>query len=202
MNYKGIYDSIISRAKGRELDGYKERHHIVPKCIRGIDKKINIVSLTAKEHLICHLLLVEIYPNEPKLRYALWSMIHLKSNKHSRVYKVSGRIYEKLKVEFGKMISKRNTQTKKSYRPKELKFEHTCESCKTVFKSADTKGRFCKECKEPRLCKCGCGKAVKTPGKLFFSGCKTRGKSYQEIYGTDTPPCGFKKNNYFGKVGD
>lgn len=78
------------------------------------------------------------------------------------------------------------------YKPKELKFEHTCESCSKTFKSGDVRGRFCIECKQPRLCKCGCGKVVKTPGKLYSPGCKTRGKSYLEIYGTTKPNCGFK----------
>lgn len=81
------------------------------------------------------------------------------------------------------------------YKAKELKFEHTCESCKKVFKSGDVKGRYCVECKQPRQCKCGCGTLVKTPGKDFARGCKVRGKTYEEIYGTSTPACGFKEGS-------
>lgn len=78
------------------------------------------------------------------------------------------------------------------YRPKPLKFQHTCEGCSSNFASADIKGRFCKDCKAPRLCRCGCGKTVKTPGHWYRSGCRLRGKTYTEIYGNILPACGFK----------
>jgi len=83
---------------------------------------------------------------------------------------------------------------KKQYKSKEPKFEHMCEGCQTVYKSADIKGRFCVECKTPRKCLCGCGRIVKTPGKFYFSGCRVRGKTYQEIYGEAIPKCGFQKD--------
>lgn len=62
MNYKRVYDEIIKRAKLRglnkkHLEGYFEKHHIVPKCMGGFDEKLNYVLLTAKEHFICHHLL-------------------------------------------------------------------------------------------------------------------------------------------------
>ena len=54
MNYLNIYNSIIDRAKTRNLPGYTEKHHVVPKSIGGSDDKSNIVELTAKEHFVCH----------------------------------------------------------------------------------------------------------------------------------------------------
>jgi len=56
MNYQKIYDQIIERAKNRKLEGYKEKHHIIPKCLGGPDNKENLVELTAREHFLCHLL--------------------------------------------------------------------------------------------------------------------------------------------------
>lgn len=82
-----------------------------------------------------------------------------------------------------------------SYKPKEKKFLHICESCKKEFNSADVKGRFCEKCKLPRQCKCGCGTLVKTPGKLFAKNCQKRGKSYFEIYGEKGTKSGFKKGS-------
>ena len=70
MNYKGIYDRIILRARFRELSGYSENHHVVPRCMGGSNKPANIVELTPEEHFTCHLLLVKIHPTEPKLVYA------------------------------------------------------------------------------------------------------------------------------------
>jgi hypothetical protein len=57
--YKKWYDMIIENAKSRELDGYKERHHIIPKCIGGSNNKENLIDLTAREHFICHWLLTK-----------------------------------------------------------------------------------------------------------------------------------------------
>jgi len=74
MNYKNIYDNLVQKAKNRELKGYLEKHHIVPKCMGGSNAKDNIVNLSAKEHFIAHKLLVRIYPNVKGVWYALIAM--------------------------------------------------------------------------------------------------------------------------------
>ena len=53
---------IIDRAKSRTLlaNEYYEKHHIIPKSLGGTNEKENLVSLTAREHFICHLLLLKI----------------------------------------------------------------------------------------------------------------------------------------------
>ena len=56
MDYLKIYQNIIERARNRKIGGYTEKHHIIPKCIGAVDSYINIVSLTAKEHFLCHIL--------------------------------------------------------------------------------------------------------------------------------------------------
>jgi hypothetical protein len=57
MNYERIYNQIIERAKNRKLIGYKERHHIIPKCMGGNNNELNLVELTAREHFLCHWLI-------------------------------------------------------------------------------------------------------------------------------------------------
>jgi len=94
MNYKKIYESIIDRAKNRKLNSYKEKHHIIPKCIGGNDDETNLVELTAKEHFICHLLLCEIYPNENKIKFAAWMMCSMITMTQTRAYIVSSKEYE------------------------------------------------------------------------------------------------------------
>lgn len=74
MNYKKIYDELINRAKNRVLEGYKERHHIIPKCIGGTDEEYNLIDLTPEEHYVAHQLLVKIYPNEQSLVFACLMM--------------------------------------------------------------------------------------------------------------------------------
>lgn len=100
MEYTRIYTQIIERAKSRQLEGYKEKHHIIPKCLGGNNDKENIVNLTAKEHFLCHKLLVEIYSNNEKLWYALFLM-SINKNKKTK-YKISSREYERIKIEWNK----------------------------------------------------------------------------------------------------
>lgn len=56
---------------------YSERHHIVPVCIFGDDSPENLIYLKPSEHLIAHQLLVDAFPEEGKLKSALWFMTHL-----------------------------------------------------------------------------------------------------------------------------
>jgi len=74
MNYKKIYDNIIDRAKSRELEGYTEKHHIIPRCMGGSDDIENLAKLTPEEHYVCHQLLVKMYPDNNKLVYAIQAM--------------------------------------------------------------------------------------------------------------------------------
>ena len=101
MDYQKIYNQITERAKIRKLEGYKEKHHIIPKCLGGSNDKENLVELTAREHFLCHKLLCKIYPNETKLWYALWLMA-IGKNRQSNLssYKISSRSYEQTKLEF------------------------------------------------------------------------------------------------------
>lgn len=108
MEYLKIYNNIIEKAKIRSLNGYTEKHHITPKCLGGSNKKDNIVSLTAKEHYICHKLLCEIYPTEHKLKYAFWRMCNVANNEfQDRNYKVSSRVYDRIKREIQTITSDR-----------------------------------------------------------------------------------------------
>ena len=62
MNYSDHYDKLIDRARGRVLDGYLERHHVLPKCMGGGNSDGNIVDLTPEEHYVAHQLLVKLHP--------------------------------------------------------------------------------------------------------------------------------------------
>jgi len=108
MDYQKIYNQIIERAKERILEGYKEKHHILPKCLGGSNDKNNLVELTAREHFLCHRLLCEIYPKNDKLWYALFLMA-IGKNRHSKTdpYKISSRTYEFLKLNFIENIKKK-----------------------------------------------------------------------------------------------
>jgi hypothetical protein len=83
MNYNKHYSLLIERSKSRSLDGYTEKHHIIPKCMGGTDDISNLAELTPEEHFLAHQLLVKIYPSEPKLVYAALMMCS-SSKYHSR----------------------------------------------------------------------------------------------------------------------
>lgn len=133
MDYKKIYNQIIERAKSEERikspNFYYESHHIIPKCLGGGDIENNLVLLTTKEHFVCHKLLILIYPNQPKLVYALWMMSngsnvyrtkHLKVS--SRDYKLSRKLYiethsEKMKGRIvSEEIGKKISESKKGFK--------------------------------------------------------------------------------------
>lgn len=112
MDYKAIYYKIIEKAKketenGNRLIGYYEKHHILPKSLGGNNDKENLVKLTAREHFICHWLLVKIYDKgtveRNKMLCALWRMQCI--NKDQKRY-INSKAYEKLKIEFSNLIKK------------------------------------------------------------------------------------------------
>ncbi len=105
MDYNKIYYQIIKRGNNRKLEGYIEKHHIIPKCIGGSDDEDNIVELTAREHFLCHMLLCEIYPKEYKLKHALFLMAIGKNKVIENHYVISSRVYERLRTEYSVMLT-------------------------------------------------------------------------------------------------
>lgn len=101
MNYQKVYSQIIDRAKAenrvRAESIYYEYHHITPKCIGGSDDSSNKVLLTAREHFICHWLLIRIYPSSNSLSFAFWTMCNQKNKYQQSRYLPSSRAYEEAK---------------------------------------------------------------------------------------------------------
>lgn len=90
--YTTWYLNIIAFAKSRvKHDGYMENHHIIPKSLGGSKCKENIVSLTPKEHYICHLLLPKMVKgvDRRKMWYAHFMMM-----RGTQRYKPCARMYE------------------------------------------------------------------------------------------------------------
>ncbi len=117
MNYQKIYDQLILRARSRKLECYTEKHHILPRCMGGSDDKENLVSLTAREHFICHWLLIRIYPNNRKLSHAFWAMCNLKGNVLDNRIVPSSRTYMEAKEHRSK-LGMSDEQKQKLKKPK------------------------------------------------------------------------------------
>jgi hypothetical protein len=103
MDYHKLYNNIITNAQNQTRSkniGYFERHHIVPQCLGGDNSKENLVLLTAREHFIVHMILIEMYPIDSyewhKLVNAASSFIR-KSKNHQR-HVMSARQYERIKI--------------------------------------------------------------------------------------------------------
>ena len=98
MDYTKHYDRLMQQTPP---EGYTEKHHVVPHCLGGTDRKSNVVTLSARQHFVAHWLLKKIYPNQPGLIYAFHMMFHPTSSNtrqtdwiHSR-----SRTYARLKEE-------------------------------------------------------------------------------------------------------
>ena len=95
MDYQRIYNLLISHRTEKEVlikskELYIEKHHILPRCLGGLDEADNLVYLTAREHFVAHQLLVKIH-NTSKLIHAANCMAN--TNGH----RINGKKYQWIK---------------------------------------------------------------------------------------------------------
>ena len=107
MNYKKIYESIVSKRKVQIAGGYTEIHHIVPRSLGGSDTDDNLVRLTAREHFICHLLLTRVHKDDiisyRKMLKAFFMMLVCKRDTQDRY--ISSRKYGEFRKAFAESQS-------------------------------------------------------------------------------------------------
>lgn len=77
--------------------GYKENHHILPRCLGGKDEKENLVYLTGREHWIAHLLLHKIY-KKPGTAHAC-HMMAMRCEERGIDYIKNSRMYESMRTQ-------------------------------------------------------------------------------------------------------
>jgi hypothetical protein len=107
--YTKWYYSIIEYAKNRTINEYTEKHHIIPKSLKGNNSKDNLVNLTAREHFICHMLLVKMTTGKEKTKmsYAIWRLCN------SNNYNINSHTYQALREKHSKFISEQKTGVKR-----------------------------------------------------------------------------------------
>ena len=105
--YQTWYQNITDRARDRTLEGYVERHHVIPRSLGGSDDAGNLVSLTAREHFVCHWLLTKMYTGEAryKMLNALRMMRAEKIGQYRYSNKITARVYENIKEEYAQLQS-------------------------------------------------------------------------------------------------
>jgi hypothetical protein len=126
--YTRWYYNIIINAKARVLNKsvYTENHHIIPKSLGGDNSKSNLVRLTAREHFICHWLLIKMTEsvNRQKMANACNLMMNYISSNQQR-YKISSKIYENLKLNLSAIRrGRKNPKVSKSLTGKSLSTQH------------------------------------------------------------------------------
>lgn len=118
MNYLKHYKQLIRNCTIRQekncIIGYKEKHHIIPKClIIHKPKKVwngswNLVYLTAKEHFIAHMLLWKHYKSifgekDERTLKLLCALVIFCKGKDRRL--LNSKQYEKVRIYFSNGIS-------------------------------------------------------------------------------------------------
>lgn len=171
MNYQKIYDRIIDRARNRNLNCYKERHHILPRCLGGTDESFNLVDLTPEEHYVCHQLLIKIYPSSSKLVYAALAMSMSGPNNKFR----SNKIYGWLRRKVSKV---------KSEAVKKDKIILLCRSCKIDF--------LVYPCNKNRMY---CSKKCKSNDNRITKICPACNSIFTKVKSKETIYCSFKCAN-------
>jgi len=123
MNYELHYSRLIKRARNRTIlpNEYKEKHHILPRCIGGTNAKDNLVFLFPEEHLIAHLLLTKMYPDNKKHIYAANRLV----NVYSKTQKVNNKKYGWLKRKFNEVNSTKTPALRKMYSDRMKEFNKT-----------------------------------------------------------------------------
>ncbi len=121
--YKFWHDNIIANGKNRILSSYKEKHHILPRCLGGNNSKDNLVELTAREHFMVHMLLCKFTTGQAKRKmyYAFNAMCSFKNAE--RYNKVNSRLVDKIRSNF-KFTEEHKQKISKANKGKTISKEH------------------------------------------------------------------------------
>ena len=156
--YTRWYQTIINRAKlqtrHRQDGNYYESHHIIPKCMGGIEE----VLLTAKEHFICHLLLCRMTVGIDKHKM-INALIKMSFAKSSGQHRYTSRSFSLVR----KFIAEKNTEMFKG-KPKSEKTKSNMKGRSGTWKRMEKhKERMCGS-NNPMFGKTGSENSANNPG--------------------------------------
>lgn len=89
------YEKLITRYRSIFVEGYVEKHHIIPLCLGGTNDLSNLVALPPRAHYLAHYFLWKAYPYEEKLAHA-FAMMAVNNPYQHRV--MNGKLYELSKL--------------------------------------------------------------------------------------------------------
>lgn len=112
------YHKLIDHYKSILVDGFVEKHHILPKCLGGSDHINNLVALPPRAHYIAHYLLWKAYPESQAIAHA-FAMMAVNNPHQHRI--MNGKLYEVSRIARSLALKgkKRSEETKiKMRKPK------------------------------------------------------------------------------------
>lgn len=92
------YNNFISVLKSQVVEGYSEKHHIVPRSHGGSNKKDNLVALTPRQHFIAHRMLWKAYGGSMARAYFMMSAT-------GKYGKINSKTYAMAREEYSKQVS-------------------------------------------------------------------------------------------------
>jgi hypothetical protein len=117
MDYRRIYDAFIADRLAKCGDKTKrpgmERHHIIPKCMKGSNADDNLVNLTCSDHIFAHLLLARIYGGKLAIAFNRMTGIERYQGRHTRL-KYARLMEEARKTQGLSRLGKKNGEKQKA----------------------------------------------------------------------------------------
>lgn len=136
------YLTFIELRKHRRISEstYVEKHHILPRSLGGGDEPSNLVTLTAREHFIAHLLLSKMFTglSEIKMALALRAMSSLNvsgrrtkltSKQYEIVKNINNRLFKKIGKKHREETDLQENLLDEDFDPKEVLIKGLCKSC-------------------------------------------------------------------------
>lgn len=136
--YTVWYYKIVNHFTNLKIDGYTERHHIIPRSLGGKDNLENLVSLPARAHFICHLLLVKMTTGQAKMKMKYAATFMMGRNNITR----TSRLYHNIRTGWKQNEEhiRKKVESRKGYR-------HSPETIDKLKNKARTRKPVYKTCK-------------------------------------------------------
>ncbi len=168
MDYLRVYTNLIERARTRTLEGYKENHHILPRCLGGSNDAINLVNLTAREHLIAHMVLAKAFKGSKWYGPLCCAVSKMRNGKRSTTSRAFAKLREDSVVHIKNLLTGRKlseetkakmSETRKGRKHSKAHAAAISEGKKGVPQSAESKAKISATLK-------GKGKSAETKRKM------------------------------------
>jgi hypothetical protein len=109
------YKKFIDALRNQRIDGYFEKHHILPRSMGGSDDASNIICLTLRQHYIAHWMLWKMYGGKMAVAFDYMNGI----KKYG--YRLTGRTIKLLSEDVSKRRSERTVSAETREKQRQAK---------------------------------------------------------------------------------